>query len=272
MSDTKITALSADTAPTQDDLIVTVNDPAGTPANRKVALADLVNKSHETAAYASLPSAAWTGRLGFPSDGVAIYRDSGSAWVPWGPLYPLTDPTLQTFAWKTTQGTATIATTKGGIYLSDVSAGTAHVIRMRGKSAPSTPYTITALITYANDLQNFSFLGLAFRQSSDGKLVLFGVETMTGGVNTMVGNFTDANNNSSYPILSGSMQLAGRQHWLQIADNGTNRICSYSADGQNWVTVHSVGRTSFLTANEVGFFVNPFSSDTGMMLHSWKEG
>lgn len=30
MSDTKITGLSADTSPTSDDLIVTVDDPAGT--------------------------------------------------------------------------------------------------------------------------------------------------------------------------------------------------------------------------------------------------
>lgn len=37
----KITALTADASPTDDDLIVTVNDPAGTPANRKVTLADL---------------------------------------------------------------------------------------------------------------------------------------------------------------------------------------------------------------------------------------
>lgn len=37
----KVTELSADTAPTSDDLIMTVNDPAGTPANKKVTLANL---------------------------------------------------------------------------------------------------------------------------------------------------------------------------------------------------------------------------------------
>ena len=36
MADTKISGLTADTSPTGDDLIVTVNDPAGTPANKKV--------------------------------------------------------------------------------------------------------------------------------------------------------------------------------------------------------------------------------------------
>lgn len=37
----KVTALTADIAPTLDDLILSVNDPAGTPASRKVSLGDL---------------------------------------------------------------------------------------------------------------------------------------------------------------------------------------------------------------------------------------
>lgn len=41
MADAKITSLAADTSPTSDDLIVTVNDPAGTPVNKKVTLASL---------------------------------------------------------------------------------------------------------------------------------------------------------------------------------------------------------------------------------------
>src|SRR3990167_8585232 len=40
-ADTKITAFTADTSPTTDDLVVTVNDPGGTPANRKVTLGNL---------------------------------------------------------------------------------------------------------------------------------------------------------------------------------------------------------------------------------------
>jgi hypothetical protein len=46
MADAKISALTADTSPTSDDLIVTVNDPAGTPANRKVTLGNAVTKAH----------------------------------------------------------------------------------------------------------------------------------------------------------------------------------------------------------------------------------
>lgn len=42
MATTPITALTADTAPTPDDLLVTVTDPAGTPATRKVTLSAAV--------------------------------------------------------------------------------------------------------------------------------------------------------------------------------------------------------------------------------------
>lgn len=46
MADQKITALTADTSPTSDDITVTVNDPGGTPANKKVTLGNIVTKAH----------------------------------------------------------------------------------------------------------------------------------------------------------------------------------------------------------------------------------
>jgi len=40
-ADTKITALTADTSPTTDDLVATVDNPGGTPTNKKVTLSDI---------------------------------------------------------------------------------------------------------------------------------------------------------------------------------------------------------------------------------------
>lgn len=42
MADSKITGFTEDTAPTSDDLVVVVNNPAGTPGNKKVTLANLI--------------------------------------------------------------------------------------------------------------------------------------------------------------------------------------------------------------------------------------
>lgn len=41
MTDQKVTQLSADTTPSTDDLVMTVNDPGGTPASKKVTLSNL---------------------------------------------------------------------------------------------------------------------------------------------------------------------------------------------------------------------------------------
>jgi hypothetical protein len=41
MPDTKLTNMTADTSPSTDDIIYTVNDPSGTPASRKVTLANI---------------------------------------------------------------------------------------------------------------------------------------------------------------------------------------------------------------------------------------
>lgn len=46
MANVKISALTADTSPTSDDLIPTVTDPAGTPASRKVTLGNAITKAH----------------------------------------------------------------------------------------------------------------------------------------------------------------------------------------------------------------------------------
>jgi hypothetical protein len=46
-----------------------------------------------------------------------------------------------------------------------------------------------------------------------------------------------------------------------------------STDGQNFKVIHTVGRTDFLTADQVGFFVNDQSNTiaAGMTLLSWKQ-
>lgn len=46
MADSKLSALTADTSPTSDDLVYVVNDPGGTPGSKKVTLANAVTKAH----------------------------------------------------------------------------------------------------------------------------------------------------------------------------------------------------------------------------------
>jgi hypothetical protein len=120
-------------------------------------------------------------------------------------------------------------------------------------------------------------MGLLFRQSSDGKLAVFSVQYNNSGLSGHGGNvgsikYTSA---TAFSAIYGSQELycGGNLVWLRIEDNGTNRICSISADGQVFTTFHSVGRTDFLTADEVGFALDlentTFSNSVGLV--SWAQ-
>jgi hypothetical protein len=121
-------------------------------------------------------------------------------------------------------------------------------------------------------------VGLCWRKSGTGELVIFYVYASGDnrseqycGVGKLSSPTVFTSNYLS--VYFASLMGYGPCLWLRIADDGTNRVCSYSADGQNFVTVHSVGRTDFLTADEVGFFAdaNNASYPAGLTLLSWKE-
>lgn len=68
MADSKITGLTADTAPSTDDLVTTINDPGGTPANRKVTVANFMTQANMKNPYkfsVSRAAAATTGNGAF---------------------------------------------------------------------------------------------------------------------------------------------------------------------------------------------------------------
>jgi hypothetical protein len=252
--------------------VSTVLDAATDPFVRTSAAGGGGGDSSHTAAYASRPAASNDGALFFPSDGLAVDRDTGAAWVPWGPIFPLTVPVDGDFAWIN-QETAAITAAKGGIYLFDTAASAATLdMRIRKKAAPATPYTITAAFLSLVPGVDFAAFGLLFRQSSDGKLAAFRVVHNTNWT-IQADKWTDATNfSASYTAVT--YKYVPSPIFLRIADNGTNRICSVSADGQNWAEIHSIGRTDFMTADEVGFFINPQTTSgliVGATLIHWKQ-
>jgi len=229
-----------------------------------------------TAAYASRQAAAKAGRLFLPNNGFVLQRDSGSAWTSWGPTFPFTDPIDGDFAWIN-QGGASVSTTKGSIYLS--APATAGVsMRTRKKSAPGTPYTITtAMLPIYGRVEGSTnpLAGICWRQSSDGKLVRFGVyQSAAGTLRLQLAKMTDATTHSGANYLDELLPSASLSPlWLAIADDGSDRKCYLLRDGQNPILVHTVGRTDFMTANEVGWFVEAGSAtyDAGSTLIHWKE-
>lgn len=222
-----------------------------------------------TAAYASL-AAFHQGRIGFPSDGFSILRDSGSAFAPWGPIFPFTLPVNGDFAWIN-QGSATISEVSGGLVLAVPADATSPNIHLRKKTAPSTPYTITAALTSGMIAATAAY-GLLFRESSSGKLHTFQINFEATGqqlYSYKADSPTVGNSVYTSSILYGHPPPL----FLRIADDGTDRKCSISWNGQTWIEFHSVGRTNFLTADEVGFFGASQNGTYGMnmTLLSWKQ-
>jgi hypothetical protein len=225
-----------------------------------------------TSAYASPPASPNAGDFWMPSDSYAIYRYSGTTWVPWGPVYPFTAPVDGDFSWIN-QGGASVSTTNGGIALSAPTDSGTPQVRVRKKTAPATPYTITmAMLPFWGTADN-NFVAVGFRESSSGKLHLFEVDCVSGALRLVVAKWTDASTFSAlYSGPTTANWLAARPLWLRIADNGTNRVCSLSGDGQNFDPFHTVGRTDYMTANEVLFAARcAGGTNVYSTLLSWKE-
>ncbi len=225
-------------------------------------------------AYGSEPGSPSTGDLDLYSNSFYVGRYSGSAWVPWGPIYAMTQPVDGDFAWIN-QGGASVDASKGGIYLLGP-ASTTTSLRLRVK-AKSAPYTITAAFLMTCPTIDFVECGLAFRQSSDGKLAVL---MLSSDASQSTGWFMASRKWASPTSFSGNYVTATMQPpaigavvWFQLSDDSTNRIVRFSSDGQNWTVFHSVGRTDFLTADQVGFYVNAQNATygVGMTLLSWKE-
>ena len=220
-----------------------------------------------TDTFANEPAPSNAGDLFLPSDGFHIERDTGAAWVPWGPIFPMEKPISGDFAWLN-QGTATYTDSGGSIYLY-VPAVASSNMRALIKAAPAAPYTITAAINAQQYIQNYNNVGIVWRESGTGKLVSFTLGNpgyllinKWNSATSFNATYTSSGIMFSYPII-----------FLRIADDNTNRICSWSIDGQNFLVFHSVGRTDFITADEVGFYGESANETYPVAIHlaSWKE-
>lgn len=209
----------------------------------------------QTGTQAARPAAEKAGILYLPSNGRYIWRDTGLAWAPWGPIWPMTEPVSGDYTW-TNQGTASIDTSHGGVDL--IAPATAGIsLRIRKKAAPAAPYTITAAFMLTVPINTGSGGGLLWRESSTGKLVCLRL-VYNGLFQLNISKFDSPTVfNSDYSTLTNaSGWMAPGIFWVQIKDDNTNRKVMYSSDGYNFIERHSIGRTDFLTADEVGFFAD----------------
>lgn len=217
---------------------------------------------------AARPTSPNTGDVVVNKDAPAWEVRHDSAWNPYGPIWQLTPPPTSGWSWEQ-QGTSSETQAKNIIYL-ELANGAA--LRFRYRTAPATPWTLTVAMTAvaSPDSDNVAGMALFFRESSTGKIVQFRVITQPS-----IGVFKWDNGtsfNSTYIGSGVNTMIMTSPVWMQIADNGTNRICSLSADGFNFLQIHSVGRTDFMTADQIGWGaqMGSLTGKAGVSLLSWK--
>lgn len=220
--------------------------------------------------YASLPATCTKGDVYYTSD--SIYTFVATATNTWTPFYKgrqVTIPVDSGYSWVN-QGGATLSTSSGNFLLyAPASAGDNN--RIRVKTAPATPYTIEAGFLLSAAKTNFFGGGILWRNSGSGSFVLVSVG---GGTYSNLGQskWTNATTYSADYTLSPDPTPGDCEVWVRLADDGVNRTVSWSFDSVNWTQVHTVGRTDYITPDQIGFSANSNNSNPVFMnLFHWKQ-
>ena len=182
-------------------------------------------------------------------------------------------PVDANFTWVN-QGTATKTATSTYVILQDVDAG-GDQLRMRVLSAPATPYTVTLAFNVngvGGSTAGYS-AGFVGRQSGDGKAYIIGCATATNVQYLAVQKFSSSsawNSNVSF-INNSGVGLRGKNVWVRYTDDGTNRRAWSSADGVVFNPIISTeGRTTYLTIDQVGFYLDAHDSNASMVVRYFK--
>ena len=212
---------------------------------------------------------------GSPTEGQALAYNSGSEmWMPQtiNSIYPAftLPPALTDWTWRN-QGTGVGQEVERKIYI-NTPAAASDGWRILERNIPASPYIITAALLLTLAGYNYSQAGIVLVESSSGKLVMF--QCNSSGVQTgvSVAKFNSPTSWNATYISVASKPSAFGVLYLRIQDDNTNRICSFSFDGVNFIQVHSVSRTDYITPDKIGIGVDAANSSysAGLALLSWK--
>lgn len=220
--------------------------------------------------YTNRPASPSDGDIFLPTNSLYAQVYDTSAWKSWGPVWRMTPFVLSDYSW-TNQGSATVSDTNGFTYLyTPAASGNSAKLLTKSKTGN---YTITMGIIPNLRAASYASCGFVFRESSSGKLVTFFLLPYSSKFT--VSKYSSPT--SLYAAYTTSATYSAHDLpgmvWMRIYDDGTYRVCQWSPDGFHWINVHSVSRTDFITADEVGICVDSNSSTAyaAMNVLSWEE-
>lgn len=124
-------------------------------------------------------------------------------------------------------------------------------VNVRGiyETLPSSPWQFDLKLSLIGIVGNFIETGIMLRQSSTGKVIIFG-PGYRGSQEIDVTYWTSATAFSSV-AFSGYLQ-SYTPMYFRVKDDGTNLIFSISRDGVGWVAVFTASRTAFFSGSADG--------------------
>lgn len=169
------------------------------------------------------------------------------------------------------QGSKTITDAFNSINIISPSQSSAHNTCLLVKSVVA-PYSVTVNLRRFDFNSGWSDIGVGWRESSSGKLVAVR-HTSSGGSsgiiscsNILVSKFSNPATWITNYYTSNATFWDTR--WYRMVEDNTNRILYASNDGINWISVFSVGRTDYLTADQCGIIADTYNASTTFSVYS----
>ena len=190
---------------------------------------------------------------GSPGDSKLLTSDSAgtATWRAWGPILPVTPPVFSEFTWVN-QGAATHTAQNGVITITAPASGSFDV-KMLVQSLSAAPYTVTIGFESLGFPALAHSSGIVLRNSSDGKLITFGLSHQGTSVLIDSDYFT---NETSHVTQNYSIDLVEypATRFFRIEDNTTNLIYSVSNDGEFFMPIQTLVSGAHTTPDQAGIF------------------
>lgn len=239
------------------------------PTEADLSLSDITTNNVSTSKHGLAPK--------LPNDATKYLDGTGAFTVPSGggggsfPFSGFTYPPLiGSLTWVNQAGmtpNASYSTTDPNVAVMKIPNNASLNNAWLVESAPATPYTKVMrfwMFTGSSVLASSAF-GLIFRESSSGKVV--SLELLMNGNNVQWRVQQWASPTTAGSTLAGPNTIAGLlspYFQLKIEDDGTNRNYYVSTNaGTTYYKIYSETRTTYITADQIGFGGVCVTSSTG---------
>jgi len=198
--------------------------------------------------YASLSGTCTTGDTYRTSDSVYEFLCTATnTWTAFHKSMKVVVPPSSGWSWVN-QDSATETVTAGTVLMADNASNDGMHLRCR--TAPATPYTITARLSIHGEHASAQspIAAVAIRDSTGGKLVSAAVYLTKSNAFSSPALYQKWTTASSFSAEGGQIDSGRVAEFLRVSDNGTTTVYSASWDGLNFYTLLSEGRTTFMAA------------------------